>query len=262
MADLAAMLQDSLSRTGKGGMLVAFLNADGTVSAPGISFLNEPNSGLYRVGAFDHRYAVNGVWQLHLNTTQVETRNDLVVGNDADIRGDANVDGTLEVTGVATFAATPVFSAGLSGILRTNLPAVDEEVGARGVFTGSSLVVNDLSAEITLPATTGRPVIVSVQPGDAVGPNAIYLEADGAGDRYADVYIARSVDGGAFSEIAAYTVYALAGSNGAFAAKPLNIGSFIDTPGAGSIKYKLRYKVDAAGGTVTNAGMVVVAYEM
>jgi hypothetical protein len=48
MADLATMAQDSLSRTGKGGMLVPFKNLDGTTAAPGITFTNQTGTGFSR----------------------------------------------------------------------------------------------------------------------------------------------------------------------------------------------------------------------
>ena len=60
MDDLAVAMTDSLSRTGQGGMLVPFLNADGTTLAPGISFSNEPNSGLYRPLVNDVRMSIGG----------------------------------------------------------------------------------------------------------------------------------------------------------------------------------------------------------
>ena len=58
MADLAAEITNSLDRNGRGGMLVPFLNADGTVITPGISFTNEPSSGLYRPLTTDVRMSI------------------------------------------------------------------------------------------------------------------------------------------------------------------------------------------------------------
>ena len=46
--DIAAALTGSLSRSGSGGMLVPFKNADGTLLNPGITWVNAPNSGIYR----------------------------------------------------------------------------------------------------------------------------------------------------------------------------------------------------------------------
>ena len=45
MPDIGTALTDSLSRTGSGGMLAPFLNDAGTVSAPGISWTVNPQSG-------------------------------------------------------------------------------------------------------------------------------------------------------------------------------------------------------------------------
>lgn len=60
MDDLATAMTDSLSRSGQGGMLVPLGFADGTVTAPGISWNNEANTGFYRSGAGDHRISVLG----------------------------------------------------------------------------------------------------------------------------------------------------------------------------------------------------------
>src|SRR4030095_11469148 len=48
LADVAAAITDSLSRTGQGGMSVPFRNTDGSKAAPGSSWVNEPTSGVYR----------------------------------------------------------------------------------------------------------------------------------------------------------------------------------------------------------------------
>jgi len=58
MDDIAAALTDSLSRTGSGGMIVPFLNADGTVNLPGISWANQQNMGFYRPGLDEMRVSV------------------------------------------------------------------------------------------------------------------------------------------------------------------------------------------------------------
>lgn len=48
LADVAAVAEDSLSRSGKGGMLVPFAHLDGTVAAPGITFTNQTGTGFSR----------------------------------------------------------------------------------------------------------------------------------------------------------------------------------------------------------------------
>ena len=61
MADLATALTNSLSRNGNGGMLAPFLNADGSESAPGIAWSNEPSTGFWRAGPQDMRASVSAL---------------------------------------------------------------------------------------------------------------------------------------------------------------------------------------------------------
>jgi hypothetical protein len=61
VSDISTELTDSLSRSGKGGMLVPFKNNDGTVAAPGMTFINETGSGIYRAGSNDVRMSIAGV---------------------------------------------------------------------------------------------------------------------------------------------------------------------------------------------------------
>lgn len=63
LADFAAEITDSLSRSGKGGMLAPLRGIDGSVSSPSHSFTNEPGSGLYRIGAADFGLSIGGVLQ-------------------------------------------------------------------------------------------------------------------------------------------------------------------------------------------------------
>lgn len=58
--DLATEITNSLDRNGRGGMLAPFRIADGLVATPGLSFLNEVNSGLWRSGAGVVNMAVQG----------------------------------------------------------------------------------------------------------------------------------------------------------------------------------------------------------
>jgi len=60
VADLASMIQDSLSRSGKGGMQAAMTFADGASATPSIAFTNETNTGLYRAASNDVRISMAG----------------------------------------------------------------------------------------------------------------------------------------------------------------------------------------------------------
>ena len=60
MDDLGESLSASLDRYGRGGMLAPFQFTDGTESAPGATWSNEPTTGLYRNSYADLRMSVTG----------------------------------------------------------------------------------------------------------------------------------------------------------------------------------------------------------
>ena len=70
--DIAAEIQDSLSRSGKGGMLVPMEFADGTVGDPAITFSAAPTTGLYRAGTNDVRFSLAGVDLITLTTALIK----------------------------------------------------------------------------------------------------------------------------------------------------------------------------------------------
>lgn len=71
LGDIASALTDSLSRSGEGGMTAALRVVDGTVSAPGLAFVNETGSGLYRTAAGDYSLGVLGSQIMRYRTTVV-----------------------------------------------------------------------------------------------------------------------------------------------------------------------------------------------
>jgi len=81
LGDVATALTDSLSRTGSGGMLAPFLNADGAIGAPGIAWVNEVAMGIYRPNANEMRFVTAGVDQVR---TVVDANNPLQVWVDSD----------------------------------------------------------------------------------------------------------------------------------------------------------------------------------
>lgn len=70
MSDMATEMTDSLNRSGKGPMLAALELVDGTVAAPGLSFDNDTDCGLYRIGANNIAIATNGAKLHEFNATQ------------------------------------------------------------------------------------------------------------------------------------------------------------------------------------------------
>lgn len=72
MADIAAAMTDSLSRSGDGGMEDPFTLFNGSSGAPGLSFIDEPTMGWYRAGSGDLRGVVGGVDQVRFQAAGPE----------------------------------------------------------------------------------------------------------------------------------------------------------------------------------------------
>jgi len=70
--DIGDALTDSLSRTGKGGMLAPLKSVDGSTAAPGLQFVNEGSTGLRRAGNNDMRLVVGGVDILKITSAGIE----------------------------------------------------------------------------------------------------------------------------------------------------------------------------------------------
>ena len=60
MNDIADALTDSLDRDGNGGMRAPLLFGDGSAAAPGVSYIAEPSSGMFRAATGDIRISVLG----------------------------------------------------------------------------------------------------------------------------------------------------------------------------------------------------------
>jgi len=134
LEDISNELTNSLSRTGAGGMLAPFRIADGNVTGPGLSFLNETNTGYFRVGAGSTAFAVLGVNTLQINTTAVTVPNTRTLN----AQGAALVGGTLGVTGAATFASTLA----ATGAITATGGVLGNITAASGTSTFNDLVIN------------------------------------------------------------------------------------------------------------------------
>lgn len=104
LSDLANEVTNSLDRNGNGGMLAAFRFSDGSLTAPGMSWLNETNSGFYRLGAGEQWAVIQGsaIFQMTINGVTVPT------GKTLSVIGNATVGGTLTATGGVIGNATNV----------------------------------------------------------------------------------------------------------------------------------------------------------
>jgi hypothetical protein len=134
LEDISNELTNSLSRTGAGGMLAPFRIADGNVTGPGLSFLNETNTGYYRVGAGSTAFSILGVNTLQMNTTSVT----VPAARTLNAQGNALVAGTLGVTGATLMAST----LGVTGVITALGGVLGNITAASGTSTFNDLVIN------------------------------------------------------------------------------------------------------------------------
>lgn len=134
LEDVANELTNSLSRTGAGGMLAPFRIADGNISAPGLSYLNETNTGLYRSGSGSTWMAVLGV-----NVAQFSTVGLTIASAKAlTALGNASVGGTFGVTGATTLASTLA----VTGAITATGGVLGNITAGSGTSTFNNVVIN------------------------------------------------------------------------------------------------------------------------
>jgi|688.fasta_scaffold02404_36 hypothetical protein len=174
LEDVADALTNSLSRTGAGGMLAPFRIADGSVSGPGLSYLNETNTGLYRSGS-------GSVWMsiLGVNVAQFSTVGlTVAAGKALTVLGNASASGTLSVTGATTLASTLA----VTGAITATGGVVGNVTGNVTAGSGTS-TFNDVVITGALDMTAGSSATITglstpTNPTDAA--NKAYVDSQDA----------------------------------------------------------------------------------
>jgi hypothetical protein len=143
---------------------------DGTVSAPSLSFVNDPDCGIYRVGANNYALSVGGAKIVDVSSSGLEVTGDVVTTGGVAAGG--------SVTGSATGANNAVSGganssgAAVKGVNTGSGPAVDAGAGhlklsgaepaSNTAFTSTVTPKNLIKAWATIAVTGGTP---SVQDG-------------------------------------------------------------------------------------------------
>jgi hypothetical protein len=169
LTDVATEMTDSLSRTGKGGMLAPLKTINGTVGAPVYTFTNFPTSGMYIAGVGDVRMAISGVdrmrWLASGNRPQIRN-----AAEDAWENLGASVTVADEATDTTCF---PLFATAATGIVqpKTNTTfTFDSDTGNVGI--GGNLAMQ------ALKTVDGRDVSVDGTKLDTIAENATADQTD------------------------------------------------------------------------------------
>lgn len=269
MADFAAELTDSLSRSGKGAMTAVLKLVAGALGAPGLSFSSESSTGFFLNAVGDLRAAVSGnlLWQATigeamrligpgtsgatdaglivdtLNAISDVTTRLLSVNNHGSnvayvtSAGAAYFDGAVRVNGAPTLTD--------HAVRLSDLHAAGSRSSSCGTYTmtGSMADVTNLSVSVT---THGGPVLVTLTP-ESSGTNSSAIHgilSAGTGAMYLQYLRGATVVGkymctrGSDTTSASFTIPA----------------SFvcIDTPAAGTYTYKMQAQVSLGSGFLEN----------
>lgn len=112
--------------------------SDGTVDNPSITFINDTNTGIYRISADQLGIATNGAVRLSVNTSETNVIQDLNVGGNIDVSGDsllsgdATVLGDLEINGMTTLGA----NSGDSVVINASSISIPNDIAITGGDVG------------------------------------------------------------------------------------------------------------------------------
>lgn len=252
IADIYSMLEDSLSRTGKGGMTVPIGFDAGSVGVPGIGFDGDSDTGIYRYAANQLGIACGGSDSAHFDASGAHIPGTL------EVTGGSIFHGSMNVSGVVTFDQAPIFNGGIGSISRSSLPSVGQVTATQvDVLQQGSKTPATLTNTAVLASATGRPVIVCLQPASA---------SEDAGMRFYSqnatttnwLYLYRKVNSGPWTAIASWRFDCINGETA-----QIVVGPYLDNPGSGNIQYAYYYRVSSTGTAwVYGQGMVPIAYEL
>lgn len=135
VADLVAELTDSLSRSGKGGMLAPMEFADGSVGDPSLTFVNNPTCGLYRAGAGDIRLSHLGVDMAVLTTALLK-----LIGHCVD--GASAVGVTLDTVNALTTTGAKLLSVLNNAVEKFSIDKDGAVTAGGGVTAGGNITAS------------------------------------------------------------------------------------------------------------------------
>jgi hypothetical protein len=231
LSDIATELTNSLSRTGAGGMIAPFRVADGTVTTPGVAFLNETNTGLYRASAGTTAVSILGV-----NTATFSTVGLTIPSTKAlTAQGNASVGGTFGVTGATTLSSTLA----VTGAITATGGVVGNVTGNVTAAAGSSSF-NDVVITGSLDMTAGSSATIT---GLSTPTNA----SDAANKGYVDTQDALrlALTGGTMSGSIAMGSNSITGLAAPSASGDATNKSYVDT--------QVATRLALAGGTMSGA---------
>ena len=171
LSDLANEITNSLDRNGNGGMLAAFRFSDGTLSAPGMSWLNETSTGFYRSGTGTMWAVVqaNQVAQFTANGITLPTGKNLVIGGTFSVTGTSTFTGAITATGGVVGNVTGAVTGNVTGNCTGTAANVTGTVAVANGGTGATTLTGLVKGSGTTAFTAAVAGTDYVAPGGALG---------------------------------------------------------------------------------------------
>ena len=227
MNDIATEMTDSLSRSGKGGMLAPLTFVDGSVTVPGISWVSDANTGFYRIGADNMAMTAGGVQIVDYannaftfsGTTDTSATGPIfsIFRNsaspaDADLIGDLRFDGEDSAGNKTTYASVS------SQIDDVTNATEDGTLLVKTMTAGTLTTQLDISSALVniTPATTiaGLTTIASLKGTGAVTITDILDEDNMASDSATKLATQQSIKAYVDSSVGAYDTLSEVLANG------------------------------------------------
>lgn len=235
LSDIAAMMTDSLSRTGLGGMLSPFRLVDGSTSAPAFSFQNESNTGFYRAGPGDMEVVVGSAKQSRWTSDGFQGTVD--GGSTWKFPIYQNLAGQTITSGTVDFTGGTLLVNG-AGVYPPTTTASSSTGSSSTTATSFTAVTN---ANLTFTAN-GNPVLVQLVADDTSNDSVIGCTSsvNGGPSVNAFGYLALSADGGstffAIQRVGGFAVWSGVGPVYYTNQIPASAFAAVYTPAAGSGK--------------------------
>jgi hypothetical protein len=260
IADLAAMIEDCYSITGKNAVITnPWQIPVGTVSEPGLAFQGDLNAGIYRSAADELAITAGGGQRIR-----------------ADSAG-AHVTGTLDVSGAVTAAAgLTVTTVGLTvsagsvslptgSLPRASFGALGQQVSSStSTFSTTSLSMTDITNATVTITSTGRPVLLFLQNDGTASESRLYVGVNGVATPTSVSASIRLVKSGSKS----LTTDTVISANGSASASlgietPPGVIHYLDTDVADADTYTYKLQVLCATNTIFACEYCkLVAYEL
>ena len=159
LSDLASAVTDSLDRYGRGGMLAEFKVADGSVTAPGLAFTAQTNTGMYRVATNQLGLAAGGIAVAKFSPDGIDLLAPITMGSDKRL---------LLADGTAAAPALGFASEAGMGLFREAAGALSVAVG--GVKQASFGLDGVTTSKLTADSVTSLGAVKAI---DAVYVNQL-----------------------------------------------------------------------------------------